>query len=195
MLYNVFFFFCQTSKNSTGRLLLAGVYCIIHSKWKKNDYDQSIHSLSHLSKLRSIFGLKTNNNENLKYTTAVPNNTRPQNVFVYHLKLAFRERQSTVSIVFPHALQQKITISLDKQKMARTNLIPRFSLLPVERPWLGLVLCLLESGRLQTNDFGEGHIKCKICLCRAYSTCRWKVQPSLDEKTDLPKFASWANLL
>ena len=61
--------------------------------------------------------------------------------------------------------------------MARMNLVPRFSLLPAERPWLGLVLCLLESGRLLTNDLGEGHIKCEICLCRALSTCRWKVQP------------------
>ena len=57
------------------------------------------------------------------------------------------------------------------------NLVPRFSLLPVERPWLGLVTCLPESGRLQTNDFGEGRIsvrfvskkrrrrgQCKLCI-------------------------------
>ena len=33
---------------------------------------------------------------------------------------------------------------------------PRSQVLPVERPWLGLVTCLPESGRLQTNDLGEG---------------------------------------
>ena len=42
------------------------------------------------------------------------------------------------------------------------NLVPRFSLLPVERPWLGLVTCLPESGRLQTNDLGEGRISVRF---------------------------------
>ena len=42
------------------------------------------------------------------------------------------------------------------KKSNRFNLVPRFSLLPVERPWLGLVTCLPESGRLQTNDLKEG---------------------------------------
>ena len=36
------------------------------------------------------------------------------------------------------------------------NLVPRFPHLPVDRPWLGLVTCLPESGRLQTNNLGEG---------------------------------------
>ena len=38
------------------------------------------------------------------------------------------------------------------------NLTPRFSLLPVERPWLGLVTRLPESGRLhvKTKDLGYG---------------------------------------
>ena len=36
------------------------------------------------------------------------------------------------------------------------NLFLRFSLLPVEGPWLGLVTCLQESGKLQRNDWGRG---------------------------------------
>ena len=51
------------------------------------------------------------------------------------------------------------------------NLVPRFSLLPIKRPWLGLVLCLPESGRLQTNGLEEGQIsvrfvssECRLCL-------------------------------
>ena len=44
----------------------------------------------------------------------------------------------------------------------RGNLIPRFSLLPMERPWLGLVTFLPESGRLQTNDLGEERISVRF---------------------------------
>ena len=50
------------------------------------------------------------------------------------------------------------------------NLVPRLSLLPVERPWLGLVMCLPESGRLQTSDFGGGADKCEICLYKAWTS-------------------------
>ena len=50
----------------------------------------------------------------------------------------------------------------DKFLLLCTNLVPRFSLLPVERPWLGLVMCLPESGRLQTNDLGEGRISMRF---------------------------------
>ena len=42
------------------------------------------------------------------------------------------------------------------------NLVLRFSHLPVERTWLGPVMCLQESGRLQTNDWGRGADKCEI---------------------------------
>ena len=50
------------------------------------------------------------------------------------------------------------------------NLIPRFSLLPVDRPWLGMALCLPESGRLQTNDLGEGQISVRFVSaeCRLF---------------------------
>ena len=47
------------------------------------------------------------------------------------------------------------------------NLVPRLPHLPVERPWLGLVTCLPESGRVQTNNLGEGKggaDKYEICL-------------------------------
>ena len=46
------------------------------------------------------------------------------------------------------------------------NLVPRFSLLPVKRPWLGLVKCLPESGRLQTNDLGEGRINVRFVFTK-----------------------------
>ena len=46
--------------------------------------------------------------------------------------------------------------------MFKTNLVTRFSLLLVERCWLGLVTCLPESGRLQTNNLGEGQISVRF---------------------------------
>ena len=48
--------------------------------------------------------------------------------------------------------------------MKLSNLAPRvLSYLPYgaregERPWKTLVTCLPESGRLQTNDLGEGQV-------------------------------------
>ena len=42
------------------------------------------------------------------------------------------------------------------------NRVPSFSFLPVERPWLGLVTCLPESGGLQTKDLGEGRISVRF---------------------------------
>ena len=53
------------------------------------------------------------------------------------------------------------------------NLIPRFPLLPVERPWLGLVICLSESGKLKTNNLGEVQIGARFVSAEG----RWKVQP------------------
>ena len=53
------------------------------------------------------------------------------------------------------------------KKSNRFNLVPRFSLLPVERPWLGLVTCLLEFGRFANKRFGGGADKCEICLHKA----------------------------
>ena len=47
------------------------------------------------------------------------------------------------------------------------NLVPRFSLVLAERPWLGLVTCLPESGRFSNKRFGGGADKGEICLCRA----------------------------
>ena len=52
-----------------------------------------------------------------------------------------------------------------------TNLLPRLSHLPVERPWLSLVTCLPESERLQTNVFGEGQISVRFVSAKR----RWKV--------------------
>ena len=42
------------------------------------------------------------------------------------------------------------------------NLVPGLPHLTVERPWLGLVTCLPESGRLQTNNLGEGRISVRF---------------------------------
>ena len=50
------------------------------------------------------------------------------------------------------------------------NLVPRISLLPVERPWLGLVTCLPKSGRLQTNVLGEGQISVRFVSATLYLT-------------------------
>ena len=55
------------------------------------------------------------------------------------------------------------------------NLVPRFSLLPVERPRLGLVTCLLESGRLQTNDLGEGRISVRFVSTKRRRRDQWKL--------------------
>ena len=54
------------------------------------------------------------------------------------------------------------------------KLVPRFSLLPVERPWLGLVTCLPESGRLQTNDLGEGRISVRFVSTKCRCRDQWK---------------------
>ena len=56
------------------------------------------------------------------------------------------------------------------------NLVPRFSLLPVERPWLGLVTCLPESGRLQTNDLGEGWISVRFVSTKRRRRDQWKLR-------------------
>ena len=56
------------------------------------------------------------------------------------------------------------------------NLVPRFSLLPVERPWLGLVTCLPESGRLQTKDLGEGRISVKFVSTKRTRRDQWKLR-------------------
>ena len=55
------------------------------------------------------------------------------------------------------------------------NLVPRFSLLPVERPWLGLVTCLPESGRLQTNDSPEGRISVRFVSTKRRCRGQWKL--------------------
>ena len=55
------------------------------------------------------------------------------------------------------------------------NLVPRFSLLPVERPWLGLVTCLPESGRLQTNDLGEERISVRFVSTKRRRRDQWKL--------------------
>ena len=49
-----------------------------------------------------------------------------------------------------------MTQARPQKLLLKVNLVPRFSLLPVERPWLGPVTCLAESGRLQTKDLREG---------------------------------------
>ena len=58
------------------------------------------------------------------------------------------------------------------------NLVPRFSLLPVERPWLGLVTCLPESGRLQTNDLGGGggRISVRFVSTKRRRRDQWKLR-------------------
>ena len=56
-----------------------------------------------------------------------------------------------------------------------SNLVPRFSLLPVERPWLGLVTCLPEPGRLQTNDLGEGRISVRFVSTKRRRRDQWKL--------------------
>jgi len=58
--------------------------------------------------------------------------------------------------------QPRLTQKALRVSLVLGNLVPRFSLLPVERPWLGLVTCLPESGRLQTNDLGEGRISVRF---------------------------------
>ena len=46
------------------------------------------------------------------------------------------------------------------------NLVPRFSLLPVERPWLGLVTWF------QNKINSEGGVPClSIFLCGSFSSC------------------------
>ena len=62
-----------------------------------------------------------------------------------------------------YSFQDKVTmLSWSIFVLFRCNLIPRFSLLPVKRPWLGLAMCLPESGRLQTKDFLEGQISVRF---------------------------------
>ena len=61
-----------------------------------------------------------------------------------------------------------------KKRSGWYNLVPRFSLLPVERPWLGLVTCLPESGRLQTNDLGEGRIRVRFVSTKRRRRDQWK---------------------
>ena len=63
------------------------------------------------------------------------------------------------------------------------NLVPRFSLLPFERPWLGLVTCLPESGRLQTNDLGEGRISVRVVSTKRRRRGQWKlcIRPCLKD--------------
>ena len=55
------------------------------------------------------------------------------------------------------------------------NLVPRFSLLPIERLWLGLVTCLPEFGRLQTNDMGEGWISVRFVSAKRRRRGQWKL--------------------
>ena len=67
----------------------------------------------------------------------------------------------------------------EKEKVRKgkeCNLVPRFSLLPVERPWLGLVSCLPESGRLQTNDLGEGRISVRFVSTKRRRRDQWKLR-------------------
>ena len=56
-----------------------------------------------------------------------------------------------------------------------SSLVPRFSLLPVERPWLSLVTCLPESGRLQTNDLREGRISVRFVSTKRRRQGQWKL--------------------
>ena len=68
------------------------------------------------------------------------------------------------------------------KKSNRFNLVPRFSLLPVERPWLGLVTCLPESGRLQTNDLEEGQISVRFVSAerrQVSGKCSHEIVPGL----------------
>ena len=67
-----------------------------------------------------------------------------------------------------------ITRNIDSKSSFTFNLVPRFSLLPVERPWLGLVTCLPESGRLQTNDLGEGRISVRFVSTKRRRRDQWK---------------------
>ena len=64
---------------------------------------------------------------------------------------------------------------------SNSNLVLRFSFLSVERPWLGLVTCLPESGRLQTNDLGEGWISARFVSTKRRRRDQWKlrIQPCL----------------
>ena len=55
-----------------------------------------------------------------------------------------------------------MTQARPQKLLLKVNLVPRFSLIPVERPWSDLVTCLAESGRLQTKDLGGGGEKCEI---------------------------------
>ena len=59
---------------------------------------------------------------------------------------------------------------------ALINLVPRFSLLPIKRPWLGLVACLPESGRLQTNNLGEGRISVRFVSTKRRHRGQWKLR-------------------
>ena len=63
-----------------------------------------------------------------------------------------------------------------RKKRVIPNLVPRFSLLPVERPWLGLVTCLPESGRLQTNNLGEGRISVRFVSTKRRRRDQWKLR-------------------
>ena len=64
----------------------------------------------------------------------------------------------------------------NNSKFGGKNLVPRFSLLPVERPWLGLVTCLPESGRLQTNDLEEGRISVRFVSTKRRRRDQWKLR-------------------
>ena len=69
-----------------------------------------------------------------------------------------------------------LRLYVDLQTIVCHNLVPRFSLLPVERPWLGLVTCLPESGRLQTNDLGEGRISVRFVSTKRRRRDQWKLR-------------------
>ena len=73
-------------------------------------------------------------------------------------------------------LLNSLVRSFSKHSLARGNLVPRFSLLPVERPWLGLVTCLPESGRLQTNNLGEGRISLRFVSTKRRRRDQWKLR-------------------
>ena len=81
-----------------------------------------------------------------------------------------QEKMNTVNYQ-PRLTQKALRVSL-----VLGNLVPRFSLLPVERPWLGLVTCLPESGRLQTNDLGEGRISVRFVSTKRRRRDQWKLR-------------------
>ena len=83
--------------------------------------------------------------------------------------LEIRNFSSRVKKVFQHSKRNFVS-----PRGHVINLVPRFSLLPVERPWLGLVTCLPESGRLQTKDLGEGRISVRFVSTKRRRRDQWK---------------------